>query len=126
MLENGNYTALPEKFGQDKKGTVMFTYIVGSPLDPFVGGLALVALFVCGCVYATNLVWKYRSRIEINNDFTLAKIRLANEDAVSKRNNDRQLEYDLVKLATEKDVQYKRIESGMIEGKVNKSHYDNG
>lgn len=99
----------------------MFTFIVGGPIDPAVAGLAMAVMFITLCVFFTSFVVHHRTRTELKMQFEIDKNKLHNEDAANKRMNDRQLEYELTKLATERDVQFRRIETGLIEGKVNQS-----
>jgi hypothetical protein len=74
----------------------------------------LCIFFITLCVVTTALIAKRRSKTDVSNEFELAKIKLHNEDADAKRNNDRQREYELGKLAMEKEVQFKRIDGNMI------------
>ena len=99
----------------------MFTFIVGGPIDPIVAGLAMAVMFITFCIFFTSFVLRHRTHTELKMQFELDKTKLHNEDADKKRQNDRLLEYDMAKLATERDVQFRRIETGLIEGKVNKS-----
>lgn len=80
----------------------------------------LIAIAITLCIVITAAIAKRRSKTELNMQFEIDQQKLRNEDAVSKRNNDRQHEFDMAKLATERDVQFRRIETGMIEGSVNK------
>jgi hypothetical protein len=100
----------------------MFSQIIGSVDVNAAAVLCVMAIAVC--IMATTFIGKRRSGAELKMQFEVDKTKLHNEDAANKRQNDRQLEYDLAKLATERDVQFRRIETGLIEGKVNQSNYD--
>lgn len=102
----------------------MFTLIVGSPIDPVTAGLALAVMFITLCIFATCFIAVRKSKTQLQLQFDIDKIKLRDEDAEKKRQNDRHLQTDLVKLATDKDIQYRRIETGMIEATANKSNYD--
>lgn len=81
---------------------------------------AVLCVFFIGLsIVVTSVIAKRRSKQELTMQFEVDKQKLKNADDESKRNCQRQLEYDLSKLAVEKDVQIRRIETGLIEGKVN-------
>ena len=85
----------------------------------------LCVLFITICIAVTTAIGKRRSSQELKMQFEVDQQKLRNDDAQNKRTNERQHELDLAKLATDRDVQFKRIDSGLIEGKaVNKSHSD--
>lgn len=85
----------------------------------------LCVLFITICIAVTTAIGKRRSSQELKMQFEVDQQKLRNDDAQNKRINERQHELDMAKLATERDVQFKRIDSGLIEGKaVHKSHSD--
>lgn len=84
----------------------------------------LCVLFITVCIPTVAAIAKRRSKRELEMQFEIDQQKLRNEDAVSKRVNERQHELDMAKLSTERDVQFKRIDSGLIEGKVVKSGLD--
>lgn len=90
----------------------MFSWIVGS-VD-WNAAAVLIAMFVALCITVSAAIAKRRSRVEINNEFALAKIKLLNEDEANKRQQQRQHEFDLGKLALEKEVEIKRIDANML------------
>lgn len=100
----------------------MFSWLIGQ-VDVNAAAVLCVMAIVFGII-VTTFVGKRRSGVELKMQFDIDKTKLHNEDAASKRQNDRQLEYDLAKLATERDVQFRRIETGLLEGKANQSNYD--
>lgn len=91
----------------------MLSVIVGN-VD-FNAALVLCVAFVVVCIMVCSAIVKLQSKQHLDFQFEIDKMKLANEDRNLLRNNERQREYDMAKLATEKDVQFKRIESGMIE-----------
>lgn len=92
----------------------MFAMIVGS-VD-WNSALVLCVLFIVIGVVATGLVAKRRSRMELEMQFKVDMQKLANEDKDKERVNQRAAEFELMKLSTEKDIQFRRIETGLIEG----------
>lgn len=102
----------------------MFSWLVGQV--SIEAAIVLVAMFAAIAVTMNVFLAMFRSRRSLEMQFEVDKTKLHNEDMANKRTNDRTLEYDMARLATERDVQFKRIETGMIEGKVNppKSDYD--
>jgi predicted Holliday junction resolvase-like endonuclease len=95
----------------------MFYYIVGGPVDAY-SALALVALAVMLMVILTAFIVNRRSREEINNDFELAKMKVHNEEENQKRNSEISREYNLAQLAMKKEIEFKQIESGLIDLKT--------
>jgi hypothetical protein len=79
----------------------------------------LCVAFITICIAITTAIGKRRSKAELSMQFEIDKQKLRNADEDSKRQNQRQAEYELAKIATERDVQFRRIDSGLIEGKVN-------
>lgn len=76
----------------------------------------LCVLFITICIAVTTAIGKRRSRQELTMRFDIDKMKLHNDDKANERVNQRQHEIELTKIATERDVQFKRIDSGMIEG----------
>jgi hypothetical protein len=101
----------------------MLSYIVGQ-VD-WNSAAVLCTFFITVCIITTAQVAKHRSKRELEMQFEVDQLKLRNDDAANKRQQDRVHEFDMAKLATERDVQFKRIESGLIEGtKVVKSNFD--
>ena len=80
----------------------------------------LCVAFITLCIVVTTAIAKRRSKRELEMQFEVDQQKLNNEDEADKRQNARIAEFELAKLATERDVQFKRIDQGLIEGKVNK------
>lgn len=95
----------------------MLSHIVGQ-VD-FNSAAVLCIAFISLCIIVTTAIGKRRSRQELSMQFEIDKQKLRNEDEGSKRNQTLTHEYNMAKLATERDVQFKRIDTGLIEGKVN-------
>lgn len=98
----------------------MFAYIVGN-VD-FNSALVLCVGFIALTVMLTSALVKWKSSEELQMQFEIDKNKLRNEDLDKQRNNDRVTEYEMAKLTLEKDVQFKRIDSGLIELKRNTNH----
>lgn len=85
-----------------------------------------IASSVAACVGLGTLATRKNKR-ELELQYQIDQQKLANEDAANARLTQAQLERDLTKSALEKDVQFKRIDSGMIEGmKTVRSNGDEG
>jgi hypothetical protein len=90
----------------------MLSQIVG-PVD-FNSAAVLCVAFICLSVVATSLVVKQRSRLLLDQEFDLAKIRLQNEDEASKRQTDAKRDYELARMASEREIEFKRIDTNLI------------
>lgn len=101
----------------------MFSQIVGT-VD-WNSAAVLMVLFITLCIVSTAGIAKRRSRRELQMQFEIDKLKLLNADKENERVNQRQHEIEMTKLAFDKDVQYKRIDSGLIEGtKVVNNHHN--
>jgi len=92
----------------------MLSSIVGQ-VD-FNAAAVICVAFITICIAVTTAIGKRRSKRELEMQFEIDKQKLRNQDEENKRNVQRQHEFDLAKLSTERDVQFKRIDSGLIEG----------
>lgn len=79
----------------------------------------LIVLWIATGAAVVAFIVNYRSKQRLQLQYEIDRQKLANEDAANKRESDRQQTVSLAKLATEKDVQFRRIETGLIEGRVN-------
>lgn len=79
----------------------------------------LCVAFITTCVIITTFVGIRRSKRELEMQFQIDKQKLHNEDEANKRQSQANLEYKLAEIATSRDVQFKRIDSGLIEGTKN-------
>jgi FtsZ-interacting cell division protein ZipA len=69
----------------------------------FNAALVLVAAIVCACVVVTSLIVKRRSRIDVSNEFELAKMKQEAENARA-----------LYVVETDRAYKFKQVESGLI------------
>ncbi len=79
----------------------------------------LCVMFITICIITTTFVGKRRGKRELEMQFQIDKQKLHNEDEADKRQNQANLEYKLSEIATSRDVQFKRIDSGLIEAVKN-------
>lgn len=93
----------------------MLSVIVGQ-ID-FNAALVLCVASIMFCIIMTAAIVRLQTRQHLQFQFEIDKNKLKNEDLNFLRTNERQREYDLTKLSLEKDVQFKRIDSGLIEAK---------
>lgn len=92
----------------------MFSFIVGGPLDPVGGTVALAVLFIVIGVFITSWLVKRRSRTEIANDFQLSVMKLDAEIASAEKNAQRNHEVSLLKIDANKQIELKRIEDKQL------------
>lgn len=95
----------------------MLAQIVGQ-ID-YNSAAVLCVAFITICIAMTTAIGKRRSKKELDMQFAIDKQKLHNEDEASKRQNQANLEYKLAEIATSRDIQFKRIENGLIEGVKN-------
>ena len=86
----------------------------------------LIALSVCLCVAGTALIVRRRSKVDVEHEFELAKMNL--RDANEAQANSRKLQHELAmaRLASETEVNVKRIDSGMITSHSSKTEGQDG
>jgi hypothetical protein len=89
----------------------MLSQIVG-PVD-FNSAVVLCVAFICLSVVASLVVTR-RNRLALDQEFELAKIRLRNEDEASKRQTDAKRDYELARTASEREIEFKRIDTNLI------------
>jgi hypothetical protein len=89
----------------------MLSQIVG-PVD-FNSAAVLCVAFICLSVVVSLAVTR-RSRLLLDQEFDLAKIRLQNEDEASKRQTDAKRDYELARMASEREIEFKRIDTNLI------------
>ena len=102
----------------------MFALILGGPLDPIAGGLALAVMFVTICVFVTSYISVRRSRQEVDNDFQLAKIKQHDYAEFQEHQSQRAHEESLLRIDANKQIEFKKVETGLLEGTVLKSNFD--
>jgi hypothetical protein len=80
--------------------------------------VAIFAAFTIVCAIAITAAATKKSARELAMQFEIDKQKLANEDTADKRQQDRARDTELAKMAIDKDVAFRRIETGLIEGRV--------
>jgi len=74
----------------------------------------LIMLSVCLCVAGTALIVRRRTKVDVEHEFELAKMKLRDAreaEAVAQKSRH---ELAMARLAADTDVNIKRIDSGMI------------
>ena len=89
----------------------MLSQIVG-PVD-FNSAAVLCVAFICLSVVASLVVTR-RNRLALDQEFDLARIRLQNENEASKRQTDAKRDYELARMASEREIEFKRIDTNLI------------
>lgn len=91
----------------------MFAYIVGGPLDPIAAGFALLAFAAMITIIVTSMIVKRRSKREIEIEFELGKLKLHNEEMVAERQSKNQRDFELGKIAANREIEFKKIDSSI-------------
>ena len=65
--------------------------------------LVLAAAIICTCIVITSLIVKRRSRVDVSNEFELAKMKQEAENARA-----------LYAVETDRSYKFKQIETGLI------------
>jgi hypothetical protein len=88
----------------------------------------LVVIFGAIGIVITAIVVKRRSLVEMNHEFELAKYKDRNQTDVALAQNKRAETIEMANIASKQGVEFKRIDSGMIEGTkiVKDSHGKSG
>jgi competence protein ComGF len=93
-----------------------FAQIIG-PVDAS-SAAVLIVMFITLCIVVTTRIARRQSATQVANEFALAKMRLTNEAAQADRASRQAHEKELLTIASNKDVEIRRIETGLIEGNV--------
>lgn len=94
----------------------MLSSLVG-PVD--VPAAAVLIAFFIGCgIVATTFLTVYSSKQEITNKFELAKMAQAAETQIKLEAYKRDADKDMARLTSQREIEFKRIESGMVDLKV--------
>lgn len=94
----------------------MLSAFVG-PVDVPAAGV-LIALVVAAAVVASTFLTVYVSRDKRAHDFTMAKLTLEADTSLKLANSNANHEATLARIAADRDVQFKRVDSGMIDVKA--------
>lgn len=74
----------------------------------------LVALFVTICIVVTTMIVKRRSNLEMNNEFALAKIRLADAQTLAIDDAAKKHEQKLASQSANFRLEEQKIERGLL------------
>jgi len=97
----------------------MFQWIVGN-VDAN-SAAVLIALNICLCVAVTALIVRRRRMIDIEHEFELAKMKQRDARDAQTEAQKFQHELAMARLASETEVNVKRIDSGMITSHSSKT-----
>lgn len=86
----------------------MLANLVG-PVD-MNGAIVLAFAFVCVCIIVTSLIVKRRSRVDISNEFHLAKMKQDAETAAK-----------VYQLETERSFKFKQLDQNLITSHARES-----
>jgi len=92
------------------------------PVDVY-AATVLVA-FCVGCAVVITVALVRPPRIKLDHDFRLAELTEKHKHEQQTQSNDIVRERDLAKIASSREVEFKRIDSGMIDLKVSRSGGD--
>jgi hypothetical protein len=99
--------------------------IVGE-IDFSTAAFLSVSVVSAGAV-ALGAIAKFTGRQRSGQEFELEKLKLANADAADARKEKRHLEVELGKVASNREVEIRRIDGGMITAsKTGNGEYDAG
>jgi hypothetical protein len=102
----------------------MFQYVTGNIDVP--GASVMVVLFICMALAATTYMATYTSEEQQKRTFEIERLKLDNQDRQSQRVIEKETKVELGNLALKKEIEFKRIDSGMLDLKNVKSTTDNG
>jgi len=74
----------------------------------------LIMLSICLCVAGTALIVRRRTKVDVEHEFDLAKMKLRDARDAQTESQKRAHELALARLAADTEVNVKRIDSGMI------------
>jgi len=97
----------------------MFQWIIGH-VDQN-SAAVLIVLSICLCVVGTSLIVRRRSKVDVEHEFELAKMK--QRDTVHAQMEAQKLEHEraLARLTADTEVNVKRIDSGMITSHSSKT-----
>lgn len=102
----------------------MMQLILGGQ-DPALA-FAFVALTGGICVIVTAMIVKRRTTLEINNEFEIEKMRVEASDKKDTRDSSIRRDLELGKLAMQREIEFKRIDSGMVDAQLVRDNQDRG
>lgn len=86
----------------------------------------LIVLGICACVIVTSWIVRRRSRVDIEHDFELAKMKQRDAQAIAEGSQRSAHELQLAKIGSNRDIEMKRIEGGMITSHTSKTEVQDG
>jgi len=92
----------------------MLSTFVGSVDVPAAG--VLIAMFIACAIVATTFLTVFTTKQETTNKFELAKLAQAAETSIKMEAIRSENQKELTKLAGMRDIEFKRIEHGMVDG----------
>lgn len=102
----------------------MFRYITGDIDVP--AAAVMITLFICIALAITTWMATYKTDNQQKREFEIERLKLDNSDRQSQRVIDKETKVDLASLALKKEIEFKRIDSGMLDLKNVRSTTDNG
>ena len=92
----------------------MLNYIVGNIDYP--AAAVLIVAFITACIFASTLVVNYQSRQEIANKHELAMLAQSAETAIRTAAQKSSHDEELARIGLKREVEFRRIDHGMLEG----------
>ena len=102
----------------------MLNLIVGN-IDS-AAALVLVTIFAGGTLITVSIIVKRRTMLEINNEFELGKMKEADAHALNLAQNARVEKVALAEMAMKREIEFKRIDGGMITSHSSKTEGQDG
>lgn len=93
----------------------MLYYIVGGPIDPGYAAFALFALFAMITIMVSVFLVNRRGKRETEIQFELGKMNIQNADRENSRQADLRRDIELGQIASKREIEFKRIDSGLID-----------
>lgn len=94
----------------------MFQTITGFIDVP--GAATMIVLFICIALAVTTWMATYKTDQQQQREFQIEKMKLDNSDRANERANEKELKVAMADRALKKEIEFKRIDSGMIDLKT--------
>lgn len=101
----------------------MFSNIVGNIDTP--AAAFLIAMVVCAAIVITVFLTMYTSKEDAKNKLTLAKLEAERTREIGLLSENHHHELNLAKVAANREVEVRRIDSGMLDLKVTRPNDTN-
>lgn len=92
----------------------MFSQILGGPIDPMGGAVALAIGFICICVFASVYLGTRKGKRELDQRHELAKIAEHNKHQLQERQAEFNHEAEMAKLGYRKEVELEQTRAGLL------------